>query len=87
VDQVAGLDHAPLATLETVGLAQKSGTPWGRPLTPGVWAWASWAVAGEVHPIARQASAESRILCDDDMDILAAGNRAGRRPTLSFRDA
>ena len=36
VDQVWGLDQAPLATLTTVGSAQSKGTPCGMPLTAGV---------------------------------------------------
>jgi len=36
VDHVPGLDHAPLATLVTPGVAQKYGTPWGTPLMAAV---------------------------------------------------
>ena len=44
VDHVAALDHAPLATLTTDGLAQKRGIPWGTPLVAGVCSWV-WAAA------------------------------------------
>jgi hypothetical protein len=40
VDQVAGLDHAPLATLVTVGFSQNAGSPPGTPFTIIPWSCA-----------------------------------------------
>jgi len=74
---VLGFDQAPVLTLLTVGFVQKSGTPCGIPLTPGVWRWASCAAAVATP----QAATKAQVVMSGNealaFGLIAAGVRFG----------